>query len=68
MKYSFLKKLRQLNPMPDIYNPGEVLAPGTKYAITTEDNWDQMLIDWYNAYKAGYTKAVLKANPNFKLP
>ncbi len=54
--------------MPDIYNPGEVLAPGTKYAITTEDNWDQMLIDWYNAYKAGYTKAVLKANPNFKLP
>ena len=68
MRPSSLKKLRQLNPMPDHFTPGEVMMPGTKYEMTTEQNWDECLTDWYNAYKSGFTKAVLKANPNFKLP
>ena len=64
MKPSTLKKLRQLNPMPDYFTPGEVMIGG----ITTEDNWDEILTAWYNGYKRGYTKAVLKANPDFKMP
>ena len=68
MKPSTLRKLRQLNPMPDYFTPGEVMMPGTKWAITTEDNWDEILTDWYNGCKRGYKKSVLKANPDFKMP
>ena len=69
LKASILKKLRELNPMPtDTYTPGDVYMRGTKWECTAEENWDHILTDWYNGYKAGYKKFVLKANPDFKMP
>ncbi len=52
-----LNKLRRLNPTPE---------------DETQDNWDHSLILWYKAfvgegYYKAFPKAVLKANPNFRI-
>jgi|TARA_R100000084_G_scaffold132_1_gene106 hypothetical protein len=56
-KHPMLKKLRRLNPTPE---------------DETQDNWDHSLILWYKAfvgegYYKAFPKAVLKANPNFRI-
>ena len=57
MNYSTLVKLRKLNPMPENHPGGQ-------------KEWDYSLVMWYKVFTCKYRplpRAVLRANPNFRI-